>query len=333
MVESIPAQQLLGNSYARELFFRHTNTMEVLAQMLPQSSGTTREHFAAQLYEDFITKPRRPKVRKYIEAIRFDTRYAEGMFRLALKVPISSAQEHTVYQQKLTQAGIKKMCFVDMIQDNLVLEHKEKVVNVLKERFGENWPLKLGKLPKYMSTSQRLLEDAERRFICRLKHQSSLKGGWLLQVPEVVQQLTRESRIPSEQRKNLIWATLRFDNDYLNKKYSTGDYSRFQNDVDIEPEDCMECQPQLVLPVVQRTPCPIRAGYIAYESDTSLNSALNEDVTRETHDSNNRPIEFVAVQNNLTQQNAPLSQHSSIADSEIFTPLATSTQNQSQAIE
>ncbi|XP_053663356.1 uncharacterized protein LOC128712490 [Anopheles marshallii] len=244
IVESIPAQQLLGNSYARELFFRHTNTMEVLAQMLPQSSGTILEHFAAQLYEDFITKPRRPKVRKYIEAIRFDTRYAEGMFRLALKVPISSAQEHTVYQQKLTQAGIKKMCFVDMIQDNLVLEHKEKVVNVLKERFGENWPLKLGKLPKYMSTSQRLLEDAERRFICRLKHQSSLKGGWLLRVPEVVQQLTRESRIPSEQRKNLIWATLRFDNDYLNKKYSTGDYSRFQNDVDINMEDFMECQPQ-----------------------------------------------------------------------------------------
>ncbi|XP_052890459.1 uncharacterized protein LOC128298725 [Anopheles moucheti] len=230
-------QSMVTNSYARELFFLHTNIMVVLEQMLPQYSETVAQNYAAQIYEDFVTKPRNPRIRKYIEAIRFDTRYAQGMFRLALKVPITSEQELRLYQHKLADGGIKQMFFVDMTRHNLVHEHKEKVVTVLKERFGNNWTRKLGKLPTYISRCQRVHEDADRRFLYRLKHHSSQKGGWLLRVPDVLEQLTREYRIPSEQRTNLIWPSLRFDSDYLNKKYSTGDYCRFQND--IQPSSCI----------------------------------------------------------------------------------------------
>ncbi|XP_052897323.1 uncharacterized protein LOC128304202 [Anopheles moucheti] len=373
-VESFP---VLANSYARELFFRHTNITQVVAQIHPEFSGTAIQMYAAQIYEDFVTKPRNPKVRKYIEAIRFDTRYAQGMFRIALKVPITSAQEQAVYQQKLAEAGLKKIYFVDMTRDNLALDHKEKVVSVLKERFGENWPVKLGKLPTYLSASQRLHEAAERRFRYRLKHHSSLKGSQLLRVPDVIEQLTRESRIPSEQRTNLIWPTLRFDSDYLNKKYSTGDYCKFQNALDMEPENLIEYRPQRTTaleqeenegniednnpsrissighnnnnngpvmvepspkptpvqralhshrtatpmhkPMSRNGPCPIRAGRISYESDTSLDSEPSENGSVTNHN-----IQSIATD---------LNQDSPLPDSDIFTPFVTSTQNQSQAVQ
>uniref|UniRef100_A0A182S1W9 Uncharacterized protein n=1 Tax=Anopheles funestus TaxID=62324 RepID=A0A182S1W9_ANOFN len=242
-------KQMLENVYARELFFRHTNITQVLAQTLPTHNETLRQTFAAKLYRNYLLVPKQ-RIRKYLDEVRFDTRYNEGLFRMAIKVPITSAQELTAHRQKLANAGIRKLCFVDMTVNNLVLEHQEKIVETLKTRFN-NWSGKLEKLSTYITMYQRQREADDREFLSQLKHHSSMKGKWTLQLPEVVEELVQESRISSEKRKNLFWSTLRFDDDALNKKYETGDYSKTQKEVDINPDVLSEYCPRRTVKITQ----------------------------------------------------------------------------------
>uniref|UniRef100_A0A182S7Q4 Uncharacterized protein n=1 Tax=Anopheles maculatus TaxID=74869 RepID=A0A182S7Q4_9DIPT len=230
--------QLLDNSYARELFFRHTNIKEVVAKKLPDRSENTRQKYAPQLYRLYVLEPEQ-RIREHLHEVRFDTRISEGLLRMALKVPLTSEHDWNAHKATLARAGIRKLCFVDMTQNNCVLEYQEKVVRKLKAEF-RHWSAKLNKLSSYLTMYQRQREAEERKFLSLLKHHSSLKGSWTLQLPVVVKELLQERWLPSEKRINLIWSELRFYDDHLNRKYEVGSYSKFRFNMEVDPEVVVE---------------------------------------------------------------------------------------------
>uniref|UniRef100_A0A182MG68 Uncharacterized protein n=1 Tax=Anopheles culicifacies TaxID=139723 RepID=A0A182MG68_9DIPT len=244
-------EELLENAYARHLFFRYTNITEVAAKRYPERSATTHEYVANKLYRKYVLEPKL-RIRKDLHEVRFQTRYHEGLFRMAIQMPITSTEEHTIYKRKLATVGIKQQCFVDMTVNNQVLEYQGKIVETLKERF-ENWSGKLDKLSTYLMRHQQQRELDDNNFRTRLVHSSSLKGSWPVRLPHVVERLVQEYRLPSEKRNNLLWSVLRFNNERFDEKYETGGYSRFQNVVCVPPDERIY-PPLTTAPVQEGTP-------------------------------------------------------------------------------
>uniref|UniRef100_A0A182N2X9 Uncharacterized protein n=1 Tax=Anopheles dirus TaxID=7168 RepID=A0A182N2X9_9DIPT len=118
-------KQLLENSYARQLYFQHTNLTELIAKKLPKRSETTRRNYATQLYELFLLQPDM-RIHDPFHEVRFDTRYNEGLFYMARNIPLITEQTLTQHKQTLAAAGIRQLCFVDMTKNNLMLEYQEK---------------------------------------------------------------------------------------------------------------------------------------------------------------------------------------------------------------
>ncbi|XP_050072340.1 uncharacterized protein LOC126560423 [Anopheles maculipalpis] len=230
--------QPLDNVFARELFFRHTNINQVVAKKLPARSEQTRQKYAPQLYRLYVHEPQQ-RIREHLHEIRFDTRFHEGLLSMALKLPLTSEQAWNTYKETLASAGIRQLCFVDMTQNNLVLEHQTKVIRKLQAEF-RNWSAKLNKLPSYLTMYQRQRETDDRKFLSLLKHHSTLKDCWPLEPSYVVRKLLQERWLPSGKRTLLIWTTLRFDDDHLNRKYEVGEYSKFRFNVEVDLEELMD---------------------------------------------------------------------------------------------
>lgn len=228
----------LDNVYAREIFFEHTNIKEVVAKKLPERSETTRQKYASMLYRLYLQEPEQ-RIREHLHEVRFDTRFNEGLFRMALKMPLNSAQDWDRHKETLAKGGIEKVCLVDMTQCNRVLGYQKKVISQVKEQF-QHWSGKLNKLPSYLMMCQRKRESEDRKFVSLLKHHSTLKNSRTLQIPHVVKDLVCERWLPSERRTLLIWIKLRFDDDDLNKKYEVGEYSKFRYNVPVEPAEVVE---------------------------------------------------------------------------------------------
>uniref|UniRef100_A0A182WP55 Uncharacterized protein n=1 Tax=Anopheles minimus TaxID=112268 RepID=A0A182WP55_9DIPT len=247
--DAAKTKQLLENEYARELFFHHTNITQVVAKLHPGRSEGTRKYAAEKLYEKYVLEPKH-RIRNQLHEVRFDTRCHQGLFQMALKMPITSTRELTVYKQKLASVGCKKLVFVDMTKNNVAFQHQEKIIQTLKQEF-RNWSAKLEKIRTYITNYHRKYELGDRVFHYMLMHHSSLKDSYILQRPHIVKQLVEEWRLPSERRIAYLWKDLRFDKDALERKYLTGKYSRFQNGMDCEADEEIADSPPPSLTVVQ----------------------------------------------------------------------------------
>uniref|UniRef100_A0A182M7B9 Uncharacterized protein n=1 Tax=Anopheles culicifacies TaxID=139723 RepID=A0A182M7B9_9DIPT len=230
-------ETMLNNAYARELFFRHTNIMEVAAKKNPGRSETIQRNYADQCYTSYVVEPKY-RIRSRLEEVRFDTHCWEGLYRMALKIPLTSAQEHDTYNRNLAKSGIKQLLYVDMTRNNRLFEMQNDIIKKLKEKF-RNWSGKLDKLSTYLTRYQKIHEQRNRYFLYLLKHKSSIKDSAIVQMPHVLQQLVEEIRLPCEKRKNALWEMLRFDDDAHNKKFGTGDYSKFPRMKDIESDEAI----------------------------------------------------------------------------------------------
>ncbi|XP_052896903.1 uncharacterized protein LOC128303865 isoform X2 [Anopheles moucheti] len=239
--ESSTKKLLLKNAYARDLFFRYTNVKTVLSKKFPEHcSERTRLYYEQRVYKFYVLQPKY-RIRTTLEDIRFNTRFNEGLFRMALKMPIISAQDHATYNRNLARFGVKKQCFVDMTLNNCVLEDQAKLIKTLKSKY-KFWYDKLDKLPKYLSLMQRQNELDNETFLRDLEHHSSMKDCRWLELPDVVGNLVQEVWLPSEKRQCPIWIQLIFDDDALNKKYRVGSYSKFKSTLPAnDPEDWIDC--------------------------------------------------------------------------------------------
>uniref|UniRef100_A0ABK8G3B4 Uncharacterized protein n=1 Tax=Anopheles gambiae TaxID=7165 RepID=A0ABK8G3B4_ANOGA len=231
-------KQLAENSYARELFLKHTNIKEIVAKKMPQRSAKTQQLYAAHCYELYVQQPKM-RIREPLHEVRFDTRYHEGLFRMATEMPLTTPQALVEHKQTLAGAGIAQLCFVDMTQRNSALDHQAQVLQKLKADF-QHWSSKLQKLPTYILMCQRKRETEDRKFLSLVKHHSSLKGSWTLRQPMVLEDLIEEWRLPSEKRRSMVWGLLRFDDDHLNQRYGVANYSKFPLNVAVEPEEIVE---------------------------------------------------------------------------------------------
>uniref|UniRef100_A0A182W5F7 Uncharacterized protein n=1 Tax=Anopheles minimus TaxID=112268 RepID=A0A182W5F7_9DIPT len=117
----------LKNEYARQLFFEHTNIKAVVEKHHCESITTEKEIHAERYYSMYVRTPRNRKD-LIIEEIKFDTRFWEGSFRMALKIPLTSAEEYEAYKKNLAKWGFGKMLFVDMTKQNALLEYPGEMV-------------------------------------------------------------------------------------------------------------------------------------------------------------------------------------------------------------
>ncbi|XP_058059481.1 uncharacterized protein LOC131210273 isoform X2 [Anopheles bellator] len=178
------------------------------------------------MYETYVSQPSL-RIREPLHQISFDTRYHEGLFRMAQTMPLNSAEQFTAYRSKLRGAGVKQLCFVDMTQNNCVLDDQNEIVAKVKSRFN-NWSAKLNKLTEYLTRSQRIREKKRnreremlRKAVLEDSNLQSINSGMLQNVQA---KLIDELLLPSEHGVLPILRHFQFNEDSLNRRYKTGKY-------------------------------------------------------------------------------------------------------------
>ncbi|XP_052864024.1 uncharacterized protein LOC128270656 [Anopheles cruzii] len=216
----------LSNSYARALFFDHTNVSGVVESKMPGRSENSKQKYANTIYETYAVQPSL-RIREPLHQISFDTTYHEGLFRMAQTMPLNSAEQFAGYRSKLRSAGIKQLCFVDMTQNNCVLEDQNEIVAKVKSRFN-NWSAKLDKLTEYLTRAQQNREKMKsreremlRKAVLEDSNLQSINSSMLQNLqPKLIDELLH----PSEPGMLPIRRHFQFNEDSLNRRYKTGKY-------------------------------------------------------------------------------------------------------------
>ncbi|KFB39493.1 hypothetical protein ZHAS_00006989 [Anopheles sinensis] len=213
-----------NDSFAKQIFSQHTNIEQILLEKLPERSEKTRQKYQQMLYERYVQDSAvSGRLADPLHLLRFETRFWAGLFRMATRVPIPTEAAYKEMASSLAKVGEKKICFVDMTRNNVLLEDQRDVIQLLQTSFN-NWSGKLGKLQKYLESSQRIREQKaakeEAKLLQLIKKHSNCKKEWLKFHARLIHDLLG----PIEKRVLLIWREFEFDDDALNRKYSVGRY-------------------------------------------------------------------------------------------------------------
>ncbi|XP_050100646.1 uncharacterized protein LOC126581192 isoform X2 [Anopheles aquasalis] len=208
------------NTFAQDVFFKNTNILQIAAKEKIGRSEERVKHHAIRLYERYVND-RAQRIRAPFHQLRFSSQKAEGLFRMALNVPIESAEQMEAHRRMLALHGIRHECFVDITQNNIVLEDQAAVVAKLQRAFT-NWSAKLTKLPKYLQPRIEKRAMAKRNALLeQLRYHSNFSDLWE-GVNNYENQMLEDLKHPSEQRVLRLWRNFQFDDDELNRRYKLG---------------------------------------------------------------------------------------------------------------
>ncbi|ETN65428.1 hypothetical protein AND_002799 [Anopheles darlingi] len=256
----------VGNPYARDVFFKNTNILEIAAQIMVGRSERKVNDYANALYNKYVEQPAQ-RIRDPFHRLKFSSREAEGLFRMALNVPFENAEQVHAYHRMLLQHGIRKLCLVDMTRGNIVLEDQAVVVNKLQRRFNY-WSGKLDKLTVYLEARIANRAKSGRSVLLeQLQNHSTFSKIWQALEHFQARILDDLERASEDRILGEIWNDFRFNDDALNRKYKFGKYcptrttsvARSSEDVSI-PNDVMHSETVLATPTTsrnaQRVFCP-----------------------------------------------------------------------------
>ncbi|KFB46139.1 hypothetical protein ZHAS_00014124 [Anopheles sinensis] len=224
--QSVPMPETIADdAFAKKIFLQHTNIEQIVLEKLPQRSVTMRQKYQLRLYEQYLENPSGRQADP-LHLLRFETPFWGALFRMAAKIPLRTEEDYHTLVDSLAKEGIKKMCFVDMTRNNLVLEDERKVITVMQSTYT-NWSGKLWKLNKYLQDCQRIRERRqakEKRKLLKLIEKHSNCGKLWHILAEFKDRMLSDLLGPIEKRTLLIWQQFKFDDDALNRKYNVGRY-------------------------------------------------------------------------------------------------------------
>ncbi|XP_058124087.1 uncharacterized protein LOC131265790 isoform X2 [Anopheles coustani] len=210
----------VNDAFAKQIFFQHTNIEQIVLDKMAERSERTRQKYQQILYERYVQNPL-GRLSDPLHMLRFETPFWEGLFSMATKIPIPTEAAYQTMVSSLAKDGVKKMSFVDMTRNNLVLEDQREVIQLLQSKFS-NWSGKLLKLKKYLKGCQQGRERnaaKEKEKLLRLiVKRSNYKKQWHRFLDRIIYEL----RGPVEKRTLFIWHKFAFDDDALNRKYNVG---------------------------------------------------------------------------------------------------------------
>uniref|UniRef100_A0AAG5DIV8 Uncharacterized protein n=1 Tax=Anopheles atroparvus TaxID=41427 RepID=A0AAG5DIV8_ANOAO len=217
--------QLQDNAFAKEIFIKHTNIADIVAEKLTERNEKTRQKNQLKLYQTYVKSPIM-RICDPLHKLRFETRFWEGLFRMATTIPLREERDYRGLKHTLAEAGIKKLCFVDMSHDNILLKNQKYIISLLQSRFN-NWSAKLRKLPAYLQDYQEQTEVKLKHDMKKLKQLIKAHGNmnWH-QIAHMEDRMLCELLDPIDKRTLYLWRTFAFDDDNLNKKYHLGKYYR-----------------------------------------------------------------------------------------------------------